>query len=97
MYWTSRKLRRVARSTSTAEILAAADAVDMALYLADVTDELTYKHKVEFTTDSRSLFNLASTTKEPTERLTKPTCPLYVVLSKMARFDRYIGVRVTTL
>ncbi len=38
IYWSSRKLRRVARSTSTAEILAAADAVDMALYLAAVTD-----------------------------------------------------------
>ncbi len=71
IYWSSRKLRRVARSTSTAEILAAAYAVDMALYLAAVTDELTYKHKVEFTTDFRSLFNLVSTTKEQTGRLNK--------------------------
>ncbi len=34
LYWSSRKLRRVARSSSTAEILAAADAVDMASYLS---------------------------------------------------------------
>ncbi len=71
IYWSSRKLRRVARSSSTAEILAAADAIDMASYLASLAAELMYSHKIEFTTDSRSLFNLASTTKEPTERLNK--------------------------
>ncbi len=71
IYWSSRKLKRVARSSSTAEILAAADAIDMASHLVALAEELTYCHKIEFTTDSRSLFNLASTTKEPTERLNK--------------------------
>ncbi len=67
IYWSSLKLLRVARSSSTAEILAAADEADMAFYLAALVRELTYPHAMGFTKDSMSLFNLASTTKEPVE------------------------------
>ncbi len=59
-------MRRAAHRSSTAEILVAANAIEMAWYLGALTDGLTNSLKSEFTTDSRSLFNLASTTKEPT-------------------------------
>jgi len=67
--WQSRKLRRVARSSSTAEILAAASAVDMGIFLREVIAELTGDDSVtvELTTDSRSVFNLVTSTKMPEE------------------------------
>eukprot|EP00171_Calliarthron_tuberculosum_P001417 IDg1417t1 len=71
IYWSARKLRRVARSSTTAEILAAADAVSMALYLQEVQAELTYRPGVELTVDSHSVFNLSTSTKQPEEALNK--------------------------
>eukprot|EP00171_Calliarthron_tuberculosum_P004551 IDg4551t1 len=69
--WSSRKLRRVARSSSTAELLAAAEAIDTAIYLQELLNELLYWHPMDFSTDSRSLFTLITTTKEPEERRNK--------------------------
>eukprot|EP00171_Calliarthron_tuberculosum_P005283 IDg5283t1 len=71
IYWSSRKLRRVARSSSTAEILAAADAVDMTRYIQEILAEITYSHAAELTSDSRALYNLMFTTKEPNDSLNK--------------------------
>ncbi len=71
IHWSSRKLRRVARSSTTAEILATADAFDMGLYLKALLAELTYDHELHLNSDSRSVFNLSSTTKEPEERVNK--------------------------
>eukprot|EP00171_Calliarthron_tuberculosum_P004588 IDg4588t1 len=71
IYWSSRKLRRVARSSTTAEILAAADAIDMTMYLQALLSEVSYSHPFELSTDSRSLFNLATSTKEPSESMNK--------------------------
>ena len=71
VYWTSRKLRRVARSSSTAELIGAADAVDKALYIAAVLREILYDHDVHLATDSRSLFSLATSIRDPEESLNK--------------------------
>eukprot|EP00171_Calliarthron_tuberculosum_P022319 IDg22319t1 len=71
IHWSSKKIRRVARSSSTAEILAAADAIDVGLYLAHILKELIYEHTIDLSTDSRSLFSLATSVKEPEERRNK--------------------------
>lgn len=71
IYWHSRKLRRVARSSATAEILSAADAMDKAAYLSVLTKEIYKAHNVHQFTDSRGLFNLIATTKEPEESRNK--------------------------
>eukprot|EP00171_Calliarthron_tuberculosum_P023568 IDg23568t1 len=71
IHWSSRKLRRVARSSSTAEILAAAEGADSALYIASLLKELLYSHNVVLASDSRSFFNLATTLREPEERRNK--------------------------
>eukprot|EP00171_Calliarthron_tuberculosum_P002820 IDg2820t1 len=71
IHWCTRKLRRVARSSSTAEILAAAETGGYALYMAEILSELMYKHRVVLATDSQSLFNLVTTTKELEERRNK--------------------------
>ena len=71
IFWMSRKLQRVARSSSTAEILGAADSVDKALYLAAVLSEVHYSHSVDLTTDSKSLFSLATAISEPEESMNK--------------------------
>lgn len=71
IHWRTRNLRHVVRSYSTAEIIAAAEAADSALLMAEILSELTYKHRVVLATDSQSLFNLATTTKEPEERCNK--------------------------
>lgn len=65
--WLSRLARRVARSTSTAELLAAADAVDRVTYLKHLLEESAGPQKTELVLDSRSAVCLCSTTKEPEE------------------------------
>lgn len=69
--WSARKLRRVARSSTTAEILAAAEAMCMGLYMRAVIAELLLAPAVELTTDSRSLMALATSIGEHEERLKK--------------------------
>ena len=67
----SRKLRRVARSSSTAEILGASDALDKGLYLSALLKEIHYAHSVDLTKDSKSLFSLDTAISEPAESLNK--------------------------
>ena len=69
--WTSRKLRRVERSSATAELLSAADATDLLLYLKHIFEKTLPNHQASLIIDSGSLLNLATTTKEPTESLNK--------------------------
>lgn len=65
--WVSRLARRVARSTSTAELLAASDAVDRLTYLNHILIELGIHQTTELIVDSKSTFHLCSTYTEPTE------------------------------
>lgn len=75
LYWHSRKLRRVARSSSTTEILAAADGIDFGIHLKRLLDEVTSTKQSEspecsllsLIIDSRCLFNLIGTTRQPEE------------------------------
>jgi len=67
IYWCSRQLKRVARSSGTAETLASADAVDFGLYLQALLKEICYHHSLQLTTDSASVWNNVTSTKKPTE------------------------------
>ena len=69
--WMSRLARRVARSTSTAELLAAADAVDMVTHLKHVLEEFSGPQTTTLTVDSKCVFHLCSTLKEPEEEKNK--------------------------
>ena len=71
IHWHSRKLKSVARSSSTAEILAAADAYDIGQYICNILEEVKYKHRLHLVSDSRSVYSLTSSTKEPEERINK--------------------------
>ena len=71
IHWSSRNLRRVARSSSTAELLSAADALDSALYLQAVHAEVSYEPEINLSSDSKSLCSLIPTIKEPEESLNK--------------------------
>ncbi len=69
--WSARYLRRVARSSATAEILAAAEAMSNGLYIKSIMLELKLPTLAELTVDSTSLLSLSTTVKEPEERLNK--------------------------
>lgn len=69
--WCARRLRRVARSSATVEILAAADAMSNGLYLQHLLRGMHVIHPTELTVDSTSLQSLSTSIKEPEERLNK--------------------------
>lgn len=69
--WSARKLRRVARSSATAEILSAAKSMSNGLYLREIISELCATPHVELTVDSTALQSLSTSIKEPEERLKK--------------------------
>lgn len=71
LFWSARKLKRVARPSSTAELLAAPDATNTLAYLQHLLEELLYHHEANATFDSRALFDLSTTVHEPTEPLNK--------------------------
>jgi len=72
--WSARKLKRVARSSSTAELLGAADAVSHLLYLSSVIKEIIgarHSPSTRLVIDSHCLYRLCSTTNDPRESLNK--------------------------
>ena len=71
LYWSARKLRRVARSSSTAELLAASDAASNLVYIQELLAEMCYRPHAEMLMDSRALLNLSTSIKEPTEAANK--------------------------
>lgn len=71
IYWSARKLKRVARSSSTAELLAASDATNALAYYQILLAEVLYHHQAESDFDSRSLYDLTTTVHEPLEPLNK--------------------------
>lgn len=69
--WKARKLRRVARSGSTGELLSASVEFSTLMYRNHLLSELTYFHQDTMLIDSRSSMNLATTIKELTEAMNK--------------------------
>ena len=65
IYWQSKKIRRVARSTLAAETLALSDCVDEATYLSNLISELfrVPKMKVHCFVDNRSLVEAINSSK----------------------------------
>ena len=70
VYWQSKKIRRVVRSTLAGETLALADAVDSAISLSDLYAELTTGHALPIVcvTDNHSLADAIKSTKSVTEK-----------------------------
>ena len=68
--WGSKKTRRVARSTLTAETLAASEAVDSAQVVKKGAEEVLGRHlpPIKMYVDNKSLADAAKTTNVPTEK-----------------------------
>lgn len=72
--WSSRKVRRVVRSTIAGETLAMVDAIDTAIYLANLFTEIQYGKAdpklvpIVCITDCRSLYEAVHSTKTVTEK-----------------------------
>lgn len=63
--WSARALRRVSRSSCTAEILAAADAAPTGMCIHELLLHMTCSASVELTVDFDSLLSLSTSVKEP--------------------------------
>ena len=72
LYWESRKVKRVVRSTLAAETLAASDAVDNAFYLSKLLSELIFAGKksipIKVMVDNRSLRDNVYSVKNVSEK-----------------------------
>lgn len=67
--WSARKLKLVARSSSTTKLLSASDAVSALSYLQHLLDEVLYHRDADATFESRVLYDLDAIFHEPTESL----------------------------
>ena len=72
LYWESRKIRRVVKSTLAAETLAAADAIDNAYYLGEILSQFLFKNEkdipIELYVDNRSLYDNVFSVKNVAEK-----------------------------
>ena len=73
LYWESKRIRRVVRSTIAAETLAATEGIDMALYLSDVISQIICNGKsecipVKLYIDNKSLYENVYSTKNVSEK-----------------------------
>ena len=72
LYWESRKIRRVVKSTLAAETLAAADAIDNAYYLGEILSEILFRHgkdiPIELYVDNKSLHDNVFSVKNVAEK-----------------------------
>ena len=72
LYWESRKIRRVVKSTLAAETLAASDAIDNAYYLSEILSQILFKNKVnipiELYVDNKSLYDNVFSVKNVAEK-----------------------------
>lgn len=73
IYWIARKLKRVARSSSTAELLSASDDTNELAYYQTLLAEIMYHHPAESDFDSRSLYDLTTTVPPSTSHLSRST------------------------
>ena len=73
LYWESKRIRRVVRSTIAAETLAATEGIDMAIYLSNILSQIIYNGKpncipVTLYVDNKSLFENVHSTKNVSEK-----------------------------
>ena len=72
LYWESKKIRRVVKSTLAAETLAAADAIDNAYYLAEILTEILFRNtkdiSIRLMVDNKSLFDNVYSVKNVSEK-----------------------------
>ena len=65
--WSSHKVRRVVRSTLAAETTSCADGFDLAFYINTMAGTLCLDSVIHLFVDSKSLYDLLSTTHDPSE------------------------------
>ena len=72
LYWESRKIRRVVKSTLAAETLAAADAIDSAYYISHILSQILFDSKleipIELFVDNKSLYDNVYSVKNVSEK-----------------------------
>ena len=73
LYWESKRIRRVVKSTIAAETLAATEGIDTAIYLSNVISQIVFNHKhvsipVKLYIDNRSLYENVNSTKNMSEK-----------------------------
>ena len=72
LYWESKKIRRVVKSTLAAETLAASDALDNAYYLAEILSEILFRNSrdipIRLMLDNKSLFDNVHSVKNVSEK-----------------------------
>ena len=72
LYWESKKIRRVVKSTLAAETLAASDAIDNAYYLAEILSEILFRNdrdiSIKLMVDNKSLFDNVYSVKNVNEK-----------------------------
>ena len=70
--WQSKHIKRVVRSSLSAETLALSDAIDDGVYIAELISELLFNGSkqisIEVYTDSKSLFDTLNSKKNVTEK-----------------------------
>ena len=78
LYWESRKIRRVVKSTLAAETLAAADAIDNAYYLGQILSQFLFDNKkeiqIELYVDNKSLHDNVFSVKNVAEKRLRIDC-----------------------
>ena len=72
LYWESKKIRRVVKSTLAAETLAASDAIDNAYYLSEILSEILFRNNrdisIRLMVDNKSLFDNVYSVKNVSEK-----------------------------
>lgn len=68
IYWSSCQLFRLSRSSSAAEILAAADEMSSGLYMKAVSDDVSICQDLQLTVHQTALASMFTSIKEPQER-----------------------------
>lgn len=69
--WGALKLKRVARSSSTAELLEASDSADTLIYLQHLLAGIVYHHDTFLFVDYKSFLSLATFTRDPAQMCNK--------------------------
>ena len=72
LYWESKKIRRVVKSTLAAETLAASDAIDNAYYFAEILSEILFRNNrdisIRLMVDNKSMFDNVYSVKNVSEK-----------------------------
>lgn len=90
LHWGAHKLRCVTRSSITVKILAAAETVDVMLYLQKLLREIHIPHHISLATDYKVTFELSTSIREPADSFNKVALATTVEAFRLTLFS-FIG------